>query len=245
MQYSDQSYNLRIELDTENCELSGGQIEQLERALSPLREPVKNFPVAALYITIEFKPPSHDYRVKAALRLPGKGLVTGDVDKEVYPAFRRCVSKLVHNVTAYKHRMENAEAIAKHEKGTRHGIIAQRPVDADSLHEAVEQQDYIEFRKLTFPYEEPVRKRIGRWIERYPKVESQLGNRFQLADIVEEVFLNAFERYEEHPREVPFGDWLESLIDPSVKLLNEESDEELDNVSFVRSAVESEQQQRG
>mgnify|MGYP006908325028 FL=1 len=49
-----------------------------------------------------------------------------------------------------------------------------------------------------------------------------------------------FQRYDEHPREVPFGDWLEKLIDPSVKLLSEDTDEELANISFARSAIEAE-----
>lgn len=240
MKYSDQSYNLRIEVDTENCELNAAQIEDLEAALSPLRGPIKEFPVANLYITIQYKPPSHDYRVKVVLRLPGKGLATGDLDEELYPAFRRCVSKLVHKVTAYKHRLEDTEATVKHEKGTRHDVVAQRPVDGAAIDQAVKQGDYVEFRKLTYPFEEPVRKRAGRWIQRYPKIEAQLGQRFNLADIVEEVFLNAFERYDEHPREVPFGDWLEKLIDPSVKLLSEDTDEELANISFARSAIEAE-----
>ncbi|MEZ6097733.1 MAG: hypothetical protein R3E01_02055 [Pirellulaceae bacterium] len=240
MKYSDQSYNIRIELDTENCELSAAQIKQLEDALSPLREPVKDFPVADLYITIQYMPPSHDYRIKTVLRLPGKGLATGDLDEDLSPAFRRCVSKLVHKVTAYKDRLEDAEAITKHEKGTRHDVVARRAVDGQALQQAVEQGNYAEFRKLTYPFEEPMRKRAGRWIQRYPKIEAQLGQRFDLADITEEVFLNAFQRYDEHPREVPFGDWLEKLIDPSVKVLSEDTDEELANISFARSVVEAE-----
>lgn len=242
MKYSDQSYNLRIELDTENCELTPAQIEKLEECLSPLRDLVKNFPVADLYITIQYNPPSHDYRVKAVLRLPGKGLATGDLEEDMYLAFRRCVSKLVHKVIAYKDRLEDAEAIAKHEKGTRHDVVAQQPIDGQALQAAVDQGDYAEFRKLTYPLEESVRKRAGRWIQRYPKIEAQLGERFDLADIVEEVFLNAFERYHEHPREVPFGDWLEGLIDPSVKLLNDDPDEALANISFAQSAIEAERQ---
>lgn len=242
MKYSDESYNLRIELDTEGCELSAAQIEKMEQMLSPLREPVKDFPVTNLYVTIEYKPHSHDYRVKAVLRLPGKGLATGDVDEDLNGAFRRCVRKLVHKVTGYKDRLSNAEEAAKHEKGTHHDIIAQRPVDWTALEEAVQRFDYTEFRKLTYPFEEPVRKRIGRWIQRYPQAESQLGRRFDLADIVEEVFLNAFERFEDHPREVPFGDWLENLIDPSLKLLSEKTDEEMENISFAQSAIEAEEQ---
>jgi ribosome-associated translation inhibitor RaiA len=244
MKYSDQSYNLRINLDTENCELTPSQIEHVEEALSPLRGPVEDFPHADLYITIEFKPPSLDYRVKAVLRLPGRGLATGDVDKDLYPAFHRCVDKLVHKVAAYKEQLSDADDIAKHEQGTRHDIIAGQIVDGGALQEAVEQGDYPQFRRLTFPYEESLRKRIGRWIQRYPRIEAQLGSRFDLADVVEEVFLNAFQRFDEHPREVPFGDWLEDLIDPSLKLINEHGDEELANISFARTAMEADLKQR-
>ena len=67
MKYSDENYNIiriEIEFDTDACELSANQIEQFEKALSPLREPLKDFPAAALYITVQYMPPSHDNRVK-------------------------------------------------------------------------------------------------------------------------------------------------------------------------------------
>jgi ribosome-associated translation inhibitor RaiA len=243
MKYSDQSYNLRIELDTKNCELTASDIAELEDALSPLRHPVESFPVTDLYITIEHKPRSQDYQVKAALQLPGRGLVTGDQDEAMFPAFRRCVRKLVHKVSAYKERLEHAEDAAKHAKGTRHDVVAAQPIDAQQLTEAIEAGDYGAFRKLTYPFEESLRKRIGRWIQRYPDVDARLGLRFDLADIVEEVFLNAFERFQDRPRKVPFGDWLEGLVDPSVRLLNEHTDEELSAISFARSAMEAEVQE--
>ncbi len=238
MKYSDQSYNIRIELDTENCELTEPELTRLETGLDPLREAVEKFPVSDLYLTIEFKPPSQDYRIKAALRLPKRTLATGELDEDMYAGYKRCVRKLVHKVAAYKDRLSNEEDRSKHSQGTRHDVVANRPLEANALQEAVAKGDYAEFRVLTYPFEEPLRKRIGRWIQRYPRVEAQLGERFDLADMVEEVFLNAFERYDSHPREVPFGDWLESLIDPSVKLLNEHSDEELANISFARSMIE-------
>jgi ribosome-associated translation inhibitor RaiA len=243
MKYSDQSYNLRIELDTENCDLNAGEIADLEDALAPLRELVQDFPVSDLYITIQFKPPSHDYRVKVVLRLPGRGLATGDLDEDLHQAFRRCVNKLVHKVNAYKDRLEDSDELVKHEKGTRQDVVAKQPADGRALDQAVAEGNYARFRTLTYTFEEPVRKRAGRWIQRYPEVESQLGETFDLADIVEEVFLNAFERHSQRPREVLFGDWLESLIDPSVKLLSKNPDEELTNIRFARSAVEAEKQQ--
>lgn len=240
-QYSDETYNLRIELDTKNCDLSPGEIEQLEEAISLLREPVKEFPVAELFLTIARQPRSQDYRIKAVLGLPMRTLATGELDQRMYTGFRQCIDKLNHKLRAYKDELEDSEELSKHETGTRHDVVASRIVNGQDVEQAVRRDDYLAFRKLTFPYEESVRKRVGRWVQRYPEFDSLIGEQFFLSDVVEEVFLNAFNRFDSHPREVPFGDWLESLIDPSIKLLLNDTDEELENVRFAKTAVEASQ----
>lgn len=240
MVFSDQSYNLRIELDTKNCVLSANEIENLERALNPLREPVKKFPVSSLYVTIEFYPRSHDYRVQAVLRLPGPGLATGDLDKAFLPAFERCVRKLVHKVLAYENDLEGDEEHAKQAKGTLQDMSPGQEVDINAVREAVAEKDYARFRRQLLMYEELLRKRSGRWIQRYPALELQLDERFSLADVVEEVYLNAFERFDEWSDAVPLGTWLEQLIDPSLRILSRDTFEELENISFARSLRESE-----
>lgn len=70
----------------------------------------------------------------------------------------------------------------------------------------IKKGDYAAFRKLMFVYEEPLRNRIGRWIERYPEVAAQLDEQVYLEDIVEEVFLTAFDEYDDRPQAVPFGE---------------------------------------
>ncbi len=96
--------------------------------------------------------------------------------------------------------------------------------------------DYAAFRTATFAYEEPLRKRAGRWVERYPRAEAQIGNKLEMADVVEEVFLDAFEQYDRRPKGVRFGEWLEGLIDPAVKELLAHPDEELENIALARTA---------
>jgi len=238
MKFSDQSYNLRIELDTKNFELSPAEINKMESALDPLREPIEKFPVSALYLTIEHHPRSGSYRVKAALQLPGRGLATGGEDEHIFPAVQKCVWRLVHKVAAYEDRMEGVEEKSKREQGTRHDVLPNREVDSKAVDEAVHGGDYAEFRKLMFVYEEQLRNRVGRWIERYPRVAAQLQEQVYLQDIIEEVFLTAFDQYDDRPQAVPFGEWLENLIDPSVKLVSTADDEELDNISFARTLVE-------
>ena len=238
MKYPDESYNLRIELDTKNCSLTADEIAHVERALDPLRKPVDKFPVSDLYLTIEFFERSHDYRIRVVLQLPGRALVTGDVDKNYLPAFERCVRKLLHKLIAYEGDLENSEEISKQVKGTHQHVVPSGAVDVNAAREAFQRQDYNAFRSSLLMYEEPLRKRAGRWIQRYPDLDAQLGDRFTLADVVEEVFLNAFERFDHWSDAVPLGVWLEHLIDPSLKILRRDTTDELENIDFARSMRE-------
>jgi ribosome-associated translation inhibitor RaiA len=238
MQFSDQSYNLHIELDTKNFELSPAEIKKIEDAIDPLREPVEKFPVRDLYLTVEHHQHSGRYQVKAALQLPGRGLTTGGIDEHLMPAVQQCVFRLLHKLVAYEERMEGVEETSKREEGTRHDVLPTQPVDPQSIDDAVRAGDYAKFRRLMSGYEEALRNRVGRWIERYPQVAAQLQEQVYLEDIIEEVFLTAFDQYDQRPQAVLFGDWLEGLIDPSVKLVSKADDEELENISFARTLAE-------
>ncbi|MEZ6111907.1 MAG: hypothetical protein R3C99_12945 [Pirellulaceae bacterium] len=237
MKFSDTSYNLRIELDTKHCELAAPEIEKLERGLEPLRKPVEAFPVSDLYITIMFHPRSSSYRVKTALVLTGRTLVSGDADSQYYPAFERCVRKLIKRLDEYKGSLGSDAEQAKQVKGTHHEVTPEIAPDAEQVQAAIDSGDYGEFRRATLVYEESIRKRIGRWVARYPELDAQIGDRIHIADLVEEVFLNAFERFENRPTEVRFSQWLEDLIDPSVRLVLQNPDQELENIEFARSAT--------
>ena len=86
------------------------------------------------------------------------------------------------------------------------------------------------------PYEEGVRKLVGRWVQRYPQFEADLGAGAKIADVVEDVFLLAFEGYQQRPMDVPLGTWLQGLIDPALKALQQNPDAELENIEMARSA---------
>lgn len=242
MAYSDESYNLRIELDTKDCELSAEEIGKMEQDLATLRKLLEEFPVSSLYLTVMHHPRSHDYHVKTALRLPKKTLFTGERDEQVHPAYDRCIRKLVRKVTNYKADLEYESERGKQREGTHQTVSPAGRVDANVAERAVADGDYAAFRRALDGFEEPLRKRIGRWIKRYPELESRLGQDVKIADLVEEVFLNAFERFPRRPHEVPPGDWLEELIDPSVQALLQTPDEEFANISFARSLREIEQE---
>lgn len=236
MAFSDTTDNLRIELDTHNCEFSPGQIREFERALDPLRKPVEKFPVSDLYVTVTYQPRSASYRITTTLVLSGRTLAAGDIDEQVYPPFERCVWKLLRKLEGYEADLGSEEALHKHLQGTRHDVIAMHEPNLEDLDEAVFDNDYQEFRTLLGGFDEPLVLRIGRWIQRYPETEARLGVDFFLSDLVEEVYLNAFERWTERPKQVRFGNWLEQLIDPSIRLLVEHPSQELENIELVRLA---------
>jgi ribosome-associated translation inhibitor RaiA len=241
MVYSDESYNLRIELDTKHCELTGDEIRKMEEDLGTLRKLVEEFPVANLYVTVVYHPRSTDYHVKTSLALPGRTLFTGERDEQVHPAYDRCVRKLVRKVNDYKADLQQRAELSKRQQGTHQTVSPAGTFEVGAAEQAVEIGDYVEFRRALDGFEEPLRKRIGRWIQRYPEIESRLGQDIKIADLVEEVFLNAFEQFANRPHEVPPGDWLQELIDPSVQALLGAPDEEFANISFARSLGQIEQ----
>jgi len=245
MRYSDESYNLRVELDAKQFELSPEDAQRLQAGLSTLGKLVEDLPVSDLYVTIFHHPRGGpDYQVKTALVLPAKTLFSGGTDASLHPAFERCVTNLVQQVAAYKQARANADQLDMHQKGTYQEVVPSREPDPEQLGTAVHAGDYVRFRKATFPYEESLRKRVGRWVGRYSEVQEKVGTDLAIADVVEAVFLNAFEGYDRRPGDVRFGRWLENLIDGSLKGLLQNPDEELENISFARTLRDLAREQR-
>ncbi len=230
--------NLRIELDTKNCNLRPEEIAKMETNLGVLRTMVADFPVADLYLFVARHERSNEFQVKASLVLTGRTLFTGDHDSHVHPAFLRCVRKLVAKLRGYLDDLGNKPEMAKQEEGTRREVVPVAAPDAESLERAAREGDYAAFRRAAFVYEEPVRERTTRWINRYPELQTLLGNGLSVNDAVEEVFLNAFERYAGRPQAVRIGQWLEDLIDPSLRALAEDPAREKEQISLARTVQE-------
>ena len=242
MKYTHQRDNLNIEIDAHHCTLSRAVLDKMHAGLDSLRKQVEHFPVADLHVRVEHHVRGNDYAVKTDLFLTGETLVGGDHDLLLYTAFERCVHKLAADVQAYKDRLGRVPERQKQQKATHQTLQPTAVPDPAAIDAAVRAGDYAAFRTATFAYEEPVRKRAGRWVERYPEADARIGGRggatrpLQIADIVEEVFLDAFENYDRRPKDLRFGDWLEERIDPAVKELLAHPDRELENIDLARTA---------
>src|SRR5262249_23927697 len=145
-------------------------------------------------------------------------LFTGDWDDYLDSALCRTLRKLRHKAAAYRADADHAAGeIARRVERMNRDVVAPEAPATSALGAAVAAADYLAFRGHLATYEDWLRLRIGRWLQRYPDAEAEIGRRIRIGDLVEEVLLNAFERFDGWRTEVPLHEWLDSLIDPSLK----------------------------
>jgi len=223
--------------DVHQYDLSDAERRELEDDLDGLTRQVQNFPVADLHIMIEGNARSNDVSVKLTLILPGQTLVANDHDRVLSAAFERCGDSLAAAVEGYKAKLDGQAARQKAEKGTVHPLRPTTDIDQSALDAAVDAGDYARFRAVLMAFEDAVQARAGRWVQRFPEYEARIGKDVKMSDVTEEIFLTAFDQYESRPEGLHLGDWLERLIDPSVKALMTRTTEELENINLARTAL--------
>jgi hypothetical protein len=218
MQFVDERHHLQVRVETKDCQLPADELSRLQPSLDRLGEAVAELAAAELWLNVVFHPKSQQYHAQAKLKVPGKTIHTGEQNAWLDTALLRSLERMIHHVEAYKdspdrRAAQHMERLAR----LNDEIIAPVEPDAGELGAAVQEADYAHFRRALFSHEEYVRMRVGRWIQRYPEVQELIGRSFGIADLVEEVFLIAFERYTERPTHNSLHEWLDSLIDPAVK----------------------------
>jgi hypothetical protein len=230
---------MQVSLDVHRYRLSPVEEKRLRDDAERLRPQVENFPVADLHLLVEGNARTNDVSVKLSLILPGTTLIGNDHDIAAAPACERAMDSLIDGLRAYKDRLGKVSERQKSEKGTQHVLHSTVDLDPTQLDFAVEARDYTAFRMASFALEDGLRKRVGRWIQRYPELQERIGRGIEVADVVEEVFLLAFENYPHRPSDVPFGTWIETLIDPAARQIRDCGDEEVEHVRLARTAEEA------
>jgi hypothetical protein len=243
MRYTDDRYHLGVEIKADGCDIPKDELTRMEGSLAPLGEAVQDFPSAELSVVAHRHDRAEAYHVEARLRLNGKALVSGDWDAYLDSAFQRCLRKLIHKVEAYRAKPDRrAEEEAKRRRDVENlnrAVVAPQERAGGALGQVVAAGDYKAFRDAMTGYEDWLRLRVGRWVQRYPEAEQRVGTTLHIGDVVEEVLLNAFERFAKRPAEVPFHEWLGGLIDPSLKAFLRHPAEEGENASFARTLRET------
>ena len=78
MTFSDQSYNLLVDLDMKHCELPADELNKMETMLSPLGDMVRKFPVSKLHVLVSYRHRTTDYAIRTSLILSGQTLVSSE-----------------------------------------------------------------------------------------------------------------------------------------------------------------------
>jgi ribosome-associated translation inhibitor RaiA len=223
--------------DVHQYDLPDSDRRRLEDSLDALTRMVANFPVADLHIMLEGNARSNDVSVKLTLILPGNTLVTNDRDAVLTAAFDRCLAALTDSVGRYKDRLDGHDERNKAEKGTVHDLHPTRDLDLGAVDRSVAAGDYAAFRNAMLPFEDAVQARAGRWVQRFPEFEARIGKDVKMSDVTEEIFLTAFDQYNTRPDGLQLSEWLENLIDPSVRALMTNTAEEKENINLARTAL--------
>jgi hypothetical protein len=225
----------------------GEELARLEQGLGLLGEGVKQFPETELRVSIIYHPRSRVYHVECRPQLPGKTLFGSEYGGDYRMAFDRCVQQLGERLGAYldNHPDRAAERVVAQRTALDRDVVAPEGHDTGPVAKAVQDGAYKTFRRLLLGYEDWLRNRIGRWVQRYPEADAEVGDELRLGDLLEEVYLNAFEQYGDWPTAVPFHQWLEGLIEPSLQEFLRHPDEVRENASMVRSLREAPLHRKG
>lgn len=232
-------HRLQVHFDTHQCELTDDEKASLADDTDLLARAVGNFPVAELRVLIRRGGRNNEFVVKLTLILPNNVIVSSDHEAVLHSAFERAMQSVLENVRAYKDKLGQLDERRRAENHTQIDLLPTLAVDFVALDNAVKAGDYAAFRAVLSPYDDALRARAGRWVERYPALQARMGKGMEVVDVVEEVLLMAFEEYEGRPESVPFGTWLENHLDPAVKALEAHPDEELENINMARAAVDA------
>jgi ribosome-associated translation inhibitor RaiA len=230
-------HRLQVMFDVHQFDLTQADRDQMADALDGLAKQAENFPVADLHILVEGNARTTDCSIKLTLRLPSNTLVANDHDAVPYAAFDRCLTSLTYALQAEKARLDQESKRQKTGKGTDHDVLATTTVDLGAIDDAVAAGDYAAFRRATLPFEDAIQMRAGRWVQRFPGYEARIGRDVKMSDVVEEVFLTAFDQFPKRSAGVPLGEWMEGRIDPAVKTLMTRTAEEMENINLVRAEL--------
>ena len=240
MRYSFDRYNLQLEIEAKECQIPTDQLARIQDRLDELGRAVAAFASSELKLLVIHHPRSNRYHAEAKLKLPGETLFTGQWDEVLDAALDACLTKLLRKVEHYRAHPDHRARQAAEQRAARDWALA-APANPDEgeLGQAVSAGDYSRFRELLADYEDWLRLRVGRWVQRYPEADERIGESVLIVDVVEEVYLLAFEEYPRRPDEVPFGQWLDKLVDPALREIYRDWENERENVSVARTLRET------
>src|SRR5438094_941580 len=107
MQHTEQRRQVRIDIETEECDLPRDELARIDQPVNEMLDLVGDLP-GELKLKIVHHPHRQEFHVKAALSLPRRTLFTGDWDAYLDTALGRAIRKLKHKTAAYQAEPDHA-----------------------------------------------------------------------------------------------------------------------------------------
>ena len=224
---------LVVEINSKGCDIPTDERDRMGRRLDEVSRAVVGNGPAHLWLNAVRYPRSGDYHVEAKLKWPGRTVFSGGRGQYLDTAFQTCVEGLLREVRATPPAANGVDRAALDRD-----VVAPEGAAAGPAGAAFQAADYARFRTALLTYEDWLRKRVGRWVQRYPEAEARLGRDVLIGDLLEEVYLAAFESFDRHPRDVPLHTWLDGLIDPALQRALRHPDEVHEEASLARTVRE-------
>jgi hypothetical protein len=224
---------LVVEINGKGCDIPTDERDRLGLRLDEVRRAVAGRGPAQLGINAVRYPRSGDYHAEAKLRWQGPTLFSGGRGQHLDTALQACMDGLLRELSAAG-PAAGGDGRAELDRD----VVAPQGAGAGPAGEAFRAGDYARFRTALLTYEDWLRKRIGRWVQRYPEAEARLGRDILIGDLLEEVYLAAFEAFDRHPRDVPLHTWLDGLIDPALQRAMRHPDDVRQEASLARTLRE-------
>jgi ribosome-associated translation inhibitor RaiA len=226
-----------VEIDTQDCDLPQDEQTRIQQDLDLLAQELLEFPDSQLFLKIVHHPRTERYHAQAKLKLPGKTIITGRYSPWLHEALTHCLDRVRQRAEQYKESPDR-DAIREAEEAQQitsaESVAAPTEPDVGELGRAVAEGDYRRFRLAMANYEREVRSQVAHWTMRYPRFNELIGEEFDADDVVEEVFLMAFDDYAERPDEKTISQWLTEFVDPAVHALWADPLER-ENASYART----------
>src|SRR3954471_16593982 len=108
MFHTHQQRQMRVNIETKECELPRDELTRIEDPLNRVAEAVGDLP-AELNLTIVRHPRTARFHVETALSLPQRTLFTSDWDPYLDTALCRSLRKIRQKANAYQHEPQHAE----------------------------------------------------------------------------------------------------------------------------------------
>ncbi|KAA5546117.1 hypothetical protein FYK55_04265 [Roseiconus nitratireducens] len=210
-------------LSVEGFTLSPEELAVVSSEINRVRPLVTERPEQLPHVSIRFDPDGEIYHVLIDTEVSGQSVHSRANDGQWQTALRTAIRKLVPRFEAAVE--SNGTLGAGRESSDEEAVGRARwALDESALQRAVEQNNYAQFRAQLYPLEPHLHERIGREVRCDVMPDEAHADHLFMADIIEDLFLMAFEQFDQRPQDITFVQWLDSLIAPTIAFIGADNE---------------------